>query len=228
MPGPAGPSAVSANAGNQAVLGSDSLIFVPHDSTKYDASNPTGYITAAAVPTGSSSPPAMDGTAAAGTQGSWARGDHVHPTDTSRQPIKGTIAADNAAAGNVGEQLSVSVASPVSLTTNVTANVGSIALTPGDWVIAGVVVFTPSGAPSALAAAVAVTSATLPTAAQIAAGTGNMTQYKLTFVSGGVQTMQTGPVRVNVSANTTVYLAAQGTFTGTCTAVGYMSARRAR
>lgn len=170
----------------------------------------------------------MDGNAAAGTQGSWARGDHVHPTDTSRQPIKGTIAADNAAAGNVGEQLSVSVTTPVSLTTNVTSNVGTLALTPGDWVIAGVVVFTPSAAPSALAAAVAVASATLPTAAQIAAGTGNMTQYRLSFTSAQIQTMQTGPTRVNVSANTNVFLAAQGTFTGTCTATGYMSARRAR
>lgn len=170
----------------------------------------------------------MDGTAAAGTQPSWARGDHVHPTDTSRAPVKGTIAADNAATGNVGEQLSVSVASPVSLTTAVTANVGSLTLTPGDWVIAGVIVFTPSAAPSALAAVIAATSATLPTAAQIAAGTGNMTQYRLSFTSAQVQTMQTGPMRVNVSANTTVYLAAQGTFTGTCTAVGYMSARRAR
>ena len=27
----------------------------------------------------------MDGTARAGSSGSWAKGDHVHPTDTSRQ-----------------------------------------------------------------------------------------------------------------------------------------------
>ena len=77
--GPAGPTAVSANAGNQAVLGSDSLLFVPHDAAKYDASNPTGYITAAAVPVASSTTPLMDGTAAVGTGTTWARADHVHP-----------------------------------------------------------------------------------------------------------------------------------------------------
>ena len=36
------------------------------------------------IPTASTSNPAMDGTASAGTSTSWSRGDHVHPTDTSR------------------------------------------------------------------------------------------------------------------------------------------------
>ena len=36
------------------------------------------------VPSGSSTSPAMDGTAAVGTETTWAHGDHVHPTDTSR------------------------------------------------------------------------------------------------------------------------------------------------
>ena len=38
------------------------------------------------VPIGSSTTPAMNGTAAAGTETKWAHGDHVHPTDTSRAP----------------------------------------------------------------------------------------------------------------------------------------------
>jgi hypothetical protein len=143
-------------------------------------------------------------------------------------PIKGTIAADNAAAGNIGEQLSTSQATAVSLTTNVTVNIATLVLTPGDWAVSGVIVFTPSQAPTALAAAIGTTSATLPTAAQIAAGTGNMTQYRLTF-GNATQTMQAGVVRVNVSAPTTVYLMAQGTFSGgTLTATGYISARRVR
>jgi hypothetical protein len=29
----------------------------------------------------------MDGTAAAGSSAAFARGDHVHPTDTSREPV---------------------------------------------------------------------------------------------------------------------------------------------
>lgn len=39
------------------------------------------------VPTASSSTPKMDGTASAGTSVSWAKGDHVHPTDTSREAV---------------------------------------------------------------------------------------------------------------------------------------------
>ena len=37
------------------------------------------------VPSAYTSNPAMDGTASAGSSASFARGDHVHPTDTSRQ-----------------------------------------------------------------------------------------------------------------------------------------------
>ena len=49
--------------------------------------NDSGFITGRDVPEGaaaSSATPKMDGTAAAGTETAFARGDHVHPTDTSR------------------------------------------------------------------------------------------------------------------------------------------------
>ena len=49
--------------------------------------NDSGFITNRDVPEGaaaSSTMPKMDGTAAAGTETAFARGDHVHPTDTSR------------------------------------------------------------------------------------------------------------------------------------------------
>lgn len=49
--------------------------------------NDSGFITNRDVPEGaaaSSTTPKMDGTAAAGTETAFARGDHVHPTDTSR------------------------------------------------------------------------------------------------------------------------------------------------
>lgn len=49
--------------------------------------NAAGVRTAgtATVPEPSSTTPAMDGTAAVGTATTYARADHVHPTDTSRQ-----------------------------------------------------------------------------------------------------------------------------------------------
>lgn len=39
------------------------------------------------IPSASATAPKMDGTAAVGTGTTWARADHVHPTDTSRAPI---------------------------------------------------------------------------------------------------------------------------------------------
>lgn len=54
--------------------------------------NDAGYITAAQVPEGaaaSSTVPKMDGTSAVGTENAFARGDHVHPTDTTRLATTG-------------------------------------------------------------------------------------------------------------------------------------------
>ena len=44
----------------------------------------------AAVPSPSTSAPLMDGTASAGSSAAYARGDHVHPTDTSRMAATAT------------------------------------------------------------------------------------------------------------------------------------------
>lgn len=83
----------------------------------YTASQITGLATVATsgsyndlsnqptIPSASSSTPAMDGTGAAGTAATYARGDHVHPTDTSRAPLAspaftGTPTAPTPAAGD--------------------------------------------------------------------------------------------------------------------------------
>lgn len=52
-----------------------------------DLTNDSGYITASdvpAAPQATTTTPKMDGTAAVGNETAWAKGDHVHPTDTSR------------------------------------------------------------------------------------------------------------------------------------------------
>jgi hypothetical protein len=60
----------------------------PTDTSRYAATNPSGFQTAAqvttALPVASSTSPVMDGTVAVGVGTTWARSDHVHPTDTSR------------------------------------------------------------------------------------------------------------------------------------------------
>lgn len=68
----------------------------------------SGDITTPVPPSPSSTAPKMDGTAAAGTATTYARADHVHPTDTSRAaasdlanylPLAGGTMADNARIG---------------------------------------------------------------------------------------------------------------------------------
>jgi hypothetical protein len=74
----------------------------PIDTSRYAASNPAGYQTAAqvtaalapyalasSVPTASNLTPVVNGTATAGLSPLWARGDHCHPTDTTRLAIAG-------------------------------------------------------------------------------------------------------------------------------------------
>ena len=108
----------------------------PSDTTRYAASNPSGFQTAAqvtaslgpyaltsAVPTASSTTPLMNGAAAIGSGVTWAKADHVHPTDTTLLPksggaltgaltpsttlgVVGTTTNDNANAGAIGEVIS--------------------------------------------------------------------------------------------------------------------------
>ena len=51
-----------------------------------DITNDSGYITSSSIPTATTTAPKMDGTASVGTETKWAKGDHVHPTDTTRVP----------------------------------------------------------------------------------------------------------------------------------------------
>lgn len=63
----------------------------PHDTSKADAA--TTYTKSQvdalipSVPSASTSNPAMDGTASPGSSTAWARGDHVHPSDTAKQDV---------------------------------------------------------------------------------------------------------------------------------------------
>lgn len=51
-----------------------------------DITNDSGYITSSSIPTATTTSPKMDGTASVGSETKWAKGDHVHPTDTTRVP----------------------------------------------------------------------------------------------------------------------------------------------
>jgi hypothetical protein len=72
----------------RAPLASPALTGTPTAPTAAANTNSTQLATTAFVlGQASATSPAMDGTAAVGTSSAYARGDHVHPTDTSRAPV---------------------------------------------------------------------------------------------------------------------------------------------
>ena len=212
------------------------------DSTVKSVSN--------AIPAASSTTPAMDGTAAIGASATFARADHVHPIDTSRAAasalatylplaggimtgaltpsqtagLVGTTAANNAAAGAVGEHVQADQMTNVALVTAVAKNVTSISLTAGDWDVEGWVNITFSTNGILAIGGISTTSATLP--ATTYAGVTVLARHTSTLQS---MTLPTGGARVLIAATTTVYLVAQAQFsTGTCAVQGTIRARRRR
>jgi hypothetical protein len=140
--------------------------------------------------------------------------------------IIGTTNADNATAGDVGQEISsvVASASAVSLTANTPANVTSISLTAGDWDVFGNITTIVNLGTGNTFVWCSLTSATLPDASL----------YNIASVIGGTTALgtvglNTPFLRVNVSTTTTVYLSVQCGFpSGTASACGGIYARRRR
>lgn len=143
--------------------------------------------------------------------------------------IYGTTTNDNAAAGQVGEYISSSilVGSAVSLTTATSANITSISLTAGDWDVEGMVIFNPNAltTTTSLQMGISQTSATLPTL-----GAENNSNINTQSFSAGLsQSLSCGPMRISLSATTTIYLVAQAAFAiNTMSGYGFIGARRVR
>lgn len=152
------------------------------------------------------------------------------PTGASitKPSIVGTVAADNASAGSVGEFISSSVASgsAVALTSNTPANITSITLTPGDWDVWGTICTNPAGTTtqSFLLGGINTTSATVPSGSS---GAGIV--FPIAVTAGNPVCLPVGTVRQNPSASLTVYLTINSTFaTSTNSAYGFIAARRRR
>ena len=102
-----------------APLASPALTGTPTAPTAASGTNTTQIATTAfvkaavdakTVPVATTTTPKMDGTAAVGSETKWAKGDHVHPTDTSRAPLAspaltGTPTAPTATAGTSSTQI---------------------------------------------------------------------------------------------------------------------------
>jgi hypothetical protein len=249
----ASPSAALANLGG-APLASPVFTGVPTVptaaiSTYTDQAASTKFVLNQA----SSFAPLMDGSAATGTSASFARADHVHPSDTSRAPlasptftgtvttaaltatgaitpsqtagIVGTTTNNNAAAGSVGEILT-NTTSTTSLTTNVTTNSTSVSLTAGDWDVSCVSQFTINAGATVtnMGTGVSTASSTFGSFSQ------NQVIGGVSAASGvGSMTLASPVVRISLAGTTTVFAVASASFSGgTCTVNGFIRARRVR
>lgn len=148
-------------------------------------------------------------------------------------PVQGTNTNDNAAAGDKGESIvsSVPSGSAVALTSVVKTNVTSISLTAGDWDVDCWVDFT-GGASTNISAAftsISTTSALLDLSAGRYAALPVVSGGYTPFVGSNDFAQALPPIRLSLSATTTVYLVVQVGFTvSTCSAWGIISARRVR
>ncbi len=148
--------------------------------------------------------------------------------------VQGSATNDSAAAGYVGQLITATIASgnPVSLTTATSANVTSISLTAGDWDVSGQADFVLTGATATShQVGISATSATLPTqAGGSGIGTDPLASFPLpTTALSGTLDIDVSPVRVSLSATTTIYLVAAATFSvGTEVVYGTIRARRMR
>lgn len=145
-------------------------------------------------------------------------------------PLRGVTDGVDAAAGVVGEVImsTVLAASAVSLASGTAANVASIALTPGDWMISGSVAFTIGGTTTVQyqSGAVHSVSATMPTYER---GVMNAVEHGTTMNTATPSTVSITPIHVNLSSAQTWYLIARAGFgTSTMTAYGTIRAQRIR
>ena len=133
---------------------------------------------------------------------------------------KGVTDGSDAVAGDIGEYLFTPSGASVGLSNGSVQNICSLDLTPGDWDVSGNIIFNPTGAVTYAAASCSTASVTLNVIAARVGGSSAANQLRLG--TGGDQ-------RINVSADTTVYLVAQCGFTsGSVSATGMLWGRRVR
>lgn len=140
--------------------------------------------------------------------------------------IKGTATNDSATAGNVGQvsTSTVTIASGTSLTTATAANIRTLSLTAGDWMVSGNVNFGATTATvTGTSAGISSTSATLPTD-----GTEVYSGVQVTVVSE-TDSVTLPAKEISLASTTTIYLVGKSTFSaGSVKAGGSITAVRIR
>jgi|SRR6185503_2741091 len=154
----------------------------------------------------------------------------ANAADIAAGQYPATHTNDSASAGNVGEYLSTIVLSgaAVAMTTTVSADVASLALTAGDWDVWAELWTSANGATTTtlIQAAINTVSATLPTVP--ADGTANEIHHPVNS-AGAIEVISISPCRVSLAAPATIYFVANITFAvNTMATYGKICARRRR
>jgi hypothetical protein len=170
----------------------------------------------------SSSNPIVDGTAAPGVATTYARGDHVHPTDTSRLAVSAFTAQVPASTTTGGQYLrsngtagQATWTTPTSINADLSSTAAGNALA-GNIGVSGVLPVTMGGTGSTTAAAARTALGAAPTASPTFTGTvtvptptNGTDAANKSYVDGAVQTSQQGlDAKQSVVAASTVSIAA--------------------
>lgn len=161
-----------------------------------------------------------------GTQGGYVL---VNVQSTPGQ-LLGTATNDNATTGNVGEDVSATIAlgSAVALNNGTAADIGSIALGAGDWDVWGCIFFAPQSGTTTtrLAGSIGTASGVIP--AFPGNGAAAQWQGSITAVTG-LTSLSLVPARLSEAAPFTAYLTAVAAFSGgSLSGFGVIHGRRVR
>jgi hypothetical protein len=142
--------------------------------------------------------------------------------------VQGTNTNDSAAAGYVGEYIASNITTPLGLTSATPTNLTTISLTAGDWDVTGAVKFTGT-ASTVITDTMGVISTTSASTDQTNFATTSYARHQVNYITGSSPTEVPAPLRLTLTATTTVYLSLYCAFSAsTCTAIGILRARRMR
>lgn len=142
-------------------------------------------------------------------------------------PKAGVTDGSNAAAGQIGEYLTVTGSiTPISTATPI--NLATLSLTAGDWDVWGSVEFDANGATVWSLVSAWVSPAGTPALPSYPNG-GAFYLDQYTSQSGAFVVVPTGTTRISISSTTSYFVAARGDFATTSpSAQGFLAARRVR
>ncbi len=142
-------SGVTIANGDRLIINDESASKIENSSITFDGSTTSKYLSQKgswesipsipSVPSASTTTPSMDGTASYGSGTTWARADHVHPTDTSRAALAsptftGTPKAPTATTGTNTTQIATTAFVQNTLSAKITY--GTSDMTPGQSALA--------------------------------------------------------------------------------------------